>query len=117
MTTTISVPTTARVISGLQAYLPGFETRLNLEWDIREPYAVVFAFEQPANLTVLLHADRELLTEALGEPLSTRRPKAVTDQAFRASVLFERGQTPPTQAENVEDWIEELEKWANEGER
>lgn len=75
MSTTISVPTTARVISGLQAYLPGFETRLNLEWDSREPYAIAFAFEQPGGAREVYRADREKLSEgatsafaSLGKP-------------------------------------------------
>ena len=62
MSTTISVPTTARVTFGLLAYLPRFGTHVNLEWDSREPYAVAFAFEQPGGVTVTRHADREVLS-------------------------------------------------------
>lgn len=61
---TISVPTTARVTSGLQADLPGFTTRVNLEWDIREPSAIAFVFAQPGDVTVTQRADREVLSQA-----------------------------------------------------
>lgn len=81
---TISVPTTARVIAGLQAYLPGFSVRLNLEWDIREPYAITFAFEQPGDERVTYRADREALGDGATSAFANLGKQATEFQTWTA---------------------------------